>query len=252
MSGVVMTFGLKNAGATYQRAMNYIFHKLINRIVEIYIDDVVMKSKSYKEHLADLRETLKCMRKHGLKMNPNKCTFGVLAEEFLSFMVHERGIEVGQKSTKAIDEAVPPINKTQLQSLIGKINFIRRFISNLLERMLPFSPLLKLKADQEFKWGNVQLKAFDEIKEYMKSPPVLVPPQSGKPFKLHMSVDNYTIGSALIQEFEGKERVIFYLSRKAFGPKNKVFSRGKVMLVPIFLMHQITTLFAISRVYYGI
>ena len=68
---VVMTFGLKNAGATYQRAMNYIFHKLIGRIVEIYIDDVLVKSRSYKEHLADLRETLECTRSHGLKMNPS-------------------------------------------------------------------------------------------------------------------------------------------------------------------------------------
>ena len=76
---VVMTIGLKNADATYQRAMNYIFHKLIGRIVEIYIDDVVVKSKGYKEHLADLRETLECIRKHGLKMNPNKCVFRVLA-----------------------------------------------------------------------------------------------------------------------------------------------------------------------------
>ena len=76
---VMMTFGLKNAGATYQRAMNYIFHKLIGRIVEIYIDDVMVKSKGYKEHLADLRETLECTRKHGLKMNPNKCAFGVSA-----------------------------------------------------------------------------------------------------------------------------------------------------------------------------
>jgi len=90
-----MTFGLKNAGANYQRAMNYIFHKLIDRIVEIYIDEVVVKSKSYKEHLAYLRETLDCTRKHGLKMNPSKCVFGVSAGEFLGFMVHESGIEVG-------------------------------------------------------------------------------------------------------------------------------------------------------------
>ena len=76
---VVMTFGLKNAGAIYQRAMNYIFHKLIDRIVEIYIDDVMIKSKGYKEHLADLCETLECTRKHGLKMNPNKCAFRVSA-----------------------------------------------------------------------------------------------------------------------------------------------------------------------------
>ena len=64
-----MTFGLKNAGATYQRAMNYIFHEIIGKIVEIYIDDVVVKSKGYQEHLADLRKALECTRRQGLKMN---------------------------------------------------------------------------------------------------------------------------------------------------------------------------------------
>ena len=77
---------------------------------------------------------------------------------------------------KAINEAVPPTNKTPLQSLVSKINFIRRFISNLSEKILPFSPLLKLKTDQEFKWGDVQQKAFDEIKEYLKAPLMLVSP----------------------------------------------------------------------------
>ena len=81
------------------------------------------------------------------KDESKKCAFGVSAGQFLGFMVHERGIEIGQKSRRAIDEAVPPTTKTELQSLLGKINFIRRFISNLSERVLPFSPLLKLKND---------------------------------------------------------------------------------------------------------
>ena len=84
-----MTFGLKNVGATYQRAMNYIFYELISKIVEIYIDDVVVKSKGHQEHLADLRRAFECTRRHGLKMNLNKCTFGVSAGQFFGFMVHE-------------------------------------------------------------------------------------------------------------------------------------------------------------------
>ena len=86
---VVMTFGLKNAGATYQRAMNYSFHEFIGKIVEIYIDDVVVKSKGYREHLADLCRASECTRRHSLKMNSNKCSFGVSAGQFLGFMVHE-------------------------------------------------------------------------------------------------------------------------------------------------------------------
>ena len=145
---VVMIFDLRNVGATYQRAMNYIFHKLIDKIVEIYIDDVVVNSMGYHEHLADLQEALECTRSYGLKMSPNKCAFGVSAGQFLGFMVHDRGIEVNQRSIKAINETVPPANKTELQYLIGKINFIRRFISNLSSKIQP-----KLKANQEFVWG---------------------------------------------------------------------------------------------------
>jgi hypothetical protein len=111
---IVMTFGLKNAGATYQRAMNYIFHELIGKIVQIYIDDVVIKSLDHESHLDDVRKTLECTRKHGIKMNPNKCAFGVSAGEFLGFLVHEGGIEVGKKSMKAIDEVIPPTNLKEL------------------------------------------------------------------------------------------------------------------------------------------
>jgi hypothetical protein len=147
---IVMTFGLKNAGATYQRAMNYIFHELIGIIVEIYIDDVMIKSLDHESHLDDVRKTLACTRKHGLKMNPYKCAFGVSAGELLGFLVYDGGIEVSKKSMKAIDEVVPPTNLKESQSLLGKINFVRRFISNLSQKVLPFSPLLRLKKDQKF------------------------------------------------------------------------------------------------------
>jgi hypothetical protein len=83
-------------------------------------------------------------------MNPNKCAFGVSAGECLGFLVHEGGIEVGKKSMKAIDEVVPPTNLKELQSLLCKINFVRSFISNLSQKVLPFPPLLKLKKDQKF------------------------------------------------------------------------------------------------------
>jgi hypothetical protein len=135
---IVMTFGLKNAGATYQWAMNYIFHELIGKIVEIYIDDVVIKSLNHETHLENVKRTLECTRKHGLKMNPNKCAFGVSAGEFLGFLVHEGGIEVGKKSMKAIDEVVPPTNLKELQSLLGKINFVRRSFQICRKRFCPF------------------------------------------------------------------------------------------------------------------
>jgi hypothetical protein len=112
---VVMTFGLKNAGTTYQRAMNYIYHNLIGKLVEIYIDDVVVKSTSIGGHLGDLRQVFERTRRFGLKMNPKKCAFGVSAGQFLGFLVHERGIEIGLKSQEAVRTMVPPIMKRELQ-----------------------------------------------------------------------------------------------------------------------------------------
>jgi len=111
---IVMTLGLKNVGVTYQRAMNFIFHEFISTLVEIYIDDVVIKSEDFIKHLADLRKVLECTRKHRLKMNPNKCAFGVSAGQFLGFMVHQRGIEISRRSIDAINKLVAPTNKTEL------------------------------------------------------------------------------------------------------------------------------------------
>ena len=94
---VVMTFGLKNAGATYQRAMNLIFHDLLGVILEVYIDDIVIKLACLDHHLADLRLALERMCRYGLKMNPLKCAFGVLAGKFLGFIIHEKAIEIDPK-----------------------------------------------------------------------------------------------------------------------------------------------------------
>ena len=136
--------------------MNFIFHVFIDMLVEIYIDDVVVKSGDFIKHLADLQKILECTRKHGLKMNHNKYAFGVSTGQFLGFMAHQRGLEISRRSIDGINKVVAPADKTELQSWIGKINFMRRFISNLSGKIKAFSPLLKLKANQEFVWGAEQ------------------------------------------------------------------------------------------------
>jgi hypothetical protein len=94
---------------------------------------------------------LKETRRFGLKMNPKKCTFGVSGGQFLGFLVHERGIEIGLKSQEVVRTMVPPTTKRELQQLIGKIDFVRRFISNLSRRIDPFMDPVKIKADEEFR-----------------------------------------------------------------------------------------------------
>jgi hypothetical protein len=94
---LVMTFGLKNTGAIYQRAMNLIFHDLLGIIVEVYIDDIVVKSAGLYSHLADLHLAFERMCCFGLKMSPLKCAFGVSASKSLGFIIHENGIEIDPK-----------------------------------------------------------------------------------------------------------------------------------------------------------
>jgi ribonuclease HI len=231
---VVITFGLKNAGATYQRAMNYIFHDLIGKLVKIYIDGIMVKSVSVEGHLGDLRQVLERTRRFGLRMNPKKCAFGVSAGQFLGFLVHERGIEIGLKSQKAVRIMVPPNTKRELQQLIGKINFVRRFISNLSRRIEPFMELVKIKANNEFRWGAEQQRAFEEIKEYPSKPPMLVPPQQDRSFYVYLLVGDTSIASVVIQVHENKERVVFYLSRRMLDAETRYPDIEKLCLCLFF------------------
>jgi hypothetical protein len=128
---VVMTFGLKNAGATYQRAMNLIFHDLLRVLMEVYIDDVVVKSIGFEEHMTNLKLLLKRMKKHGLWMNPLKCAFGVTSGRFLGFIVHEHSIQIDPKKIEFIGRMGEPVCKKDAQKLLGRINYLRHFISNL-------------------------------------------------------------------------------------------------------------------------
>jgi hypothetical protein len=119
---VVTTFGLKNVGATYQRAMNIIFHDLLRVLMEVYIDDVVVKSAGFMEHMTDLKLSLERMKKYGLWMNPLKCAFRVTSERFLGFVVHEYGIQIDPKKIESIRKIRDPVCKRDVQKLLSKVN----------------------------------------------------------------------------------------------------------------------------------
>ncbi|KAM2806334.1 hypothetical protein COP1_046965 [Malus domestica] len=202
---LVMPFGLKNAGATYQRATNTTFHDLIGHSMEVYIDDIVVKSKTGEQHLVDLRQALTRMRIHKLKMNPKKCAFEVRSGNFLGFLVHQISVEVDKNKARAIVESPSPTNKVQLQRLLRNINFLRRFITNLAGKIQPLTPLLRLKDKEEYEWGSPHQEAFDKIKAYLASPPMLMPPQRGKSLKLYISAFEMPMGSLLAQNNEGEK-----------------------------------------------
>ncbi|KAM1666584.1 hypothetical protein ACFX2K_046163 [Malus domestica] len=199
----VMPFGLKNAGATYQRVMQNIFNDMLHKNVECYVDDVVVKTKKRSDHLKDLRVVFERLRKYNLKMNPLKCAFGVTSGKFLGFIVKHRGIEVDQSKIKAIQSMPEPRNLHELKSLQGWLTFIRRFISNLAGRCQPFSRLMK--KDVPFVWDEACHNAFESIKKYLSSPPVLGAPVPGKPLILYIAAQESSVGALLAQENESQK-----------------------------------------------
>jgi hypothetical protein len=153
---VVMTFGLKNAGATYQRAMNLIFHDLLRVLMEVYNDDMVVKLVGFREHMIGLKLLLERMKKYELRMNPLKCAFRVTSGRFLGFVVHEHGIQIDHKKIESIEKIGEPMCKKDVQKLLGKINYLRHFISNLAGRVKSLLSLVRLKHEEEFTWGVEQ------------------------------------------------------------------------------------------------
>src|SRR3954469_327727 len=127
----VMPFGLKNAGATYPRAMDKIFSKLTRKTVGCYVNDIAVKSRCKGGHLRDLREVFDLMRVHQLKMNPTKSFLGVSSGKFLEFVVMSKGIHLDPEKISAIRDMEPPRSLKELRGLQGKLAYIRRFISNL-------------------------------------------------------------------------------------------------------------------------
>ena len=117
----VMSFGLKNAGSTYQRMMTRMFEPQLGKSIEIYVDDMVVKSKVVSEHLGDLGSTFNVLRKHKLRLNASKCSFGVGSGKFLGYMVTYRGIEINPDQIKAINDLKPPRNAKEVQKLTGMI-----------------------------------------------------------------------------------------------------------------------------------
>ena len=143
-----MPFRLKNVKATYQRLMDKMFVHQIGRNVQVYVDNMLVKSVREDDHLSDLRETFDTLRTYNMKLNPSKCVFGVTVGKFLGFMVSQRGIEVNLEKVRAIMELAPPKTVKEVQSLNGKIVALNRFVSQVTDKCLPFFRTLK----KSFEW----------------------------------------------------------------------------------------------------
>ena len=212
-----MPFGLKNAGATYQRLMNRMFAPQIGRNVQVYVDDMLVKSRREEDHLKDLKETFDTLRSYNMKLNPGKCAFGVMTGKFLGFMVSQRGIEANPDKIRAIMEMKPPKNVKELQSLNGKVAALNRFVSRAIDKCFPFFRTLK----KSFEWTDECQQAFKELKAYLSAPPLLSPSQLGEELFLYLAVSPAAVSAALIREEKKVQKPVYYANRALHGAEER-------------------------------
>ena len=167
----VMPFGLKNAGATYQRLMDKVFSHLMGQCIEVYVDDMVFKSPSHHQHAQDLSAVFSALRQYNLRLNPDKCVFGVDRSKFLGFMLTQCGIEANPEKCKAIIEMCNPTTVKEVQRLIGRLTAISRFLPKLAEQTQPIVQLLKKFT--RFTWTDNCEQIFQKLKSTLTSPSIL-------------------------------------------------------------------------------
>ena len=209
-----MPFGLKNMGAMYQRLVNRMFSKQIVRNVEVYVDDMLVKSKEEENYLDDFKETFNTFRQYSMKLNPTKCAFGVSSGKFLGFTVSQRRIEGNPAKVKAILEMSSPKTIKEVQSLTGRVAALNRFIFKVTEKCLPFFKTLK----QAFFWTNECEAAFQELKCYLSNPLLLSPSKEGEDLFLYLAVSITTMSATLIRENEIKHPM-YFISQAFQGAK---------------------------------
>ncbi|WJZ99942.1 hypothetical protein VitviT2T_018347 [Vitis vinifera] len=209
----VMPFGLKNVGATYQRAATTLFHDMMHRDVEVYVDDMIVKSRGRSDHLAALERFFERIRQFRLRLNPKKCTFGVTSGKLLGYMVNERGIEVDPDKIRAILDIPASRTEREVRGFLGRLQYISRFIARLTDICEPIFRLSR--KSQPTVWDDQCQHAFKRIREYLLSPPVLAPPIPGRPLLLYISVSDVALGCMLAQlDDSSKDRAIYYLSKR--------------------------------------
>ncbi|XP_028058191.1 uncharacterized protein LOC114262049 [Camellia sinensis] len=184
-----MPFGLKNAGATYQRMVTKMFKDQLGKTMEAYIDDMVVKSKLVEHHLRDLEQVFGILKTHKLRLNTLKCAFGVGSGKFLGYMVTRWGIEANPDQIKALQDLKAPTNAKELQKLAGMAAALNRFISRQCS------------------------EALEDLKKYLSSPPLLSTPIANEELFLYLAVSDHAVSAVLVREDGKEQKPVYYVSK---------------------------------------
>ena len=213
---VRLPFGLTNAPAIFQRAMNKVLSGLIGKCCMVYIDDIVIFSRSSAEHAIHLKAVLARLEQAGLQLKPSKCHFELTEIELLGFVVSAQGIRPLSDKTAAISELSHPTDVKGVRSFLGMVGYYRQCIEGFATLSLPLTELTKTK--NPFIWGEEQQASFNQLKMALTTAPVLAHPDPTKPYILYTDASDKAVGAILVQkDLAQVERVIAYISHKLSG-----------------------------------
>jgi hypothetical protein len=224
-----MSFGLKNAGATYQRAIQPYFRRQLNKNVEAYVDDVVVKTRNSDILIADLEETFASLREYRWKLNPDKCIFGVSSGKLLGFIISHRDIEANLEKISSITNMKAPMWIKDVQKLTGCMEAVNRFISKLGERGLPFFKLLKHQ--EKFTWTPKADQALAQLKDFLSNPPFLTAPRKKEQLLLYLAATTHVVSTPIV--VKRQEDGHAYLVQRPVYFVSEVLSESKARYQPV-------------------
>ena len=234
-----LPFGLRNAPASFQRLMQHVLGDLYLKICFVILDDIIIFSRSFEEHVQHLELVFRKLAEAGLKLHPDKCQFCFRKLLYVGHVVSQDGIECNPEFLRAVKEYPVPRSVKELQQFLGFANFYRRFIQNFAQIASPLYGLLGgrkpkgvKRSAPEWKWSSSHQNAFDQLIECLTNPPLLAYPEYTKPFLLRTDASKLGLGAVLCQEREGRFHVIAYASRALHGSE-KNYSAHKLEFLAV-------------------
>jgi hypothetical protein len=235
-----MPFGLCNAASSFTRMMDEVFHDFIGKFIYVYIDDILIFSKSIQEHKEHINKVFQRLKEFNLSIKLEKCKFCRSSTEFLGHVIGKDGIKPSEAKVETIKLKQNPVSKAELQSFLGLTNYYRRFIKNYAEVTAELYELLEKK--RPFEWNQVHVEKFESLKKSLCEAPVLTFFNNDKEVHLHTDASAYAIGGILMQE----ERVVCYVSRKLKDAETRYAVIEKELLAIVWCI-QVLKVYLLGR-----
>ena len=232
-----MPFGVVNGPACFQRLMNYVLTKLHWTHCLVYLDDIIIFSRTFEEHMDRLKTVLSRLKKAGLTLKPRKCQWVQRSVKYLGHIISEEGIQPDSTKIKAVQDFPAPTSKTLVRKFLGMTSYYRRFVPNYASMVKPLTQLTKTRGQAKiFQWNEEAQRAFENLKKALLTEPILRLPDFDQQFVVYTDASDHGLGAVLAQEFGDGEAVVAYASRQLSGSERNYSTIQKECLAIVWAL----------------